>query len=184
MGNRINDLESQCKKSVEHFKTELSRLRTGRASGALLEGVKVDYYGTQTPLIQMGSINVPEPRTIAVQVYDAGAVDSVEKAIRAADLGLNPQREGNLIRVNIPALTQDRRKELIKKVHETTEAARVGIRNHRRDTINVIKDEEKGKKLSQDESRREQEGVEKIVAKYIKEIDALGAQKEKEMMEV
>jgi ribosome recycling factor len=184
MSTVFNAFEDSCKKTIEHFKKELGRMRTGRANGALLEGLMVDYYGSQVPLIQLGMINTPEPRLITVQVYDAGAVEAIEKAVMQADLGLTPNRDGSLIRMQIPALTEERRKDLIKKLHKTAEENRVVLRTHRRETLDVLKKQEKDKEISADDLRRGTEQVQKIVDKYIVDIDALLAAKEKEMMEV
>ena len=177
-------LEDSCKKTIEHFKKELGRMRTGRANGSVLEGIVVEYYGSQVPLIQLGMINTPEPRLITVQVYDQGAVEAIEKAITQSDLGLNPSRDGTLLRMQIPALTEERRKDLIKKLHKTAEENRVVLRNHRRDTLDVLKKQEKDKAISADDLRRGQDQVQKIVDKYIAEIDVLLGSKEKEMLEV
>jgi ribosome recycling factor len=181
---QIINLEDSCKKSVEHFKQELGKLRGGKASGALLESITVDYYGAQTPIKQLGMINTPEPRMVTIQVFDASAVASVEKAIQLADLGLNPSRDGSLIRINIPALTEQRRKDLIKALKSMTEDARITIRNHRRDAIDTMKKLEKAKELSEDECRKGQEQAQKITDKYIAAIDELLKVKEAEMMEV
>jgi ribosome recycling factor len=184
MAGFTGSLKEQCEESIKHFKTELSRMRTGRAQSSLLEGIMVDYYGSPTSLIQLGMINAPEPRMITVQVYDQGAVEAVEKAIRQADLGLNPSRDGGLIRINIPSLTEDRRKELVKKLHKTSEEAKIAIRNHRRDQIDVLKKQEKEKKLSTDDLRRGQEEVQKLTDKYTADVDVLLQAKEKEITEV
>lgn len=184
MSQNYAELEEGCQKSVDHFKNELSRMRTGRATSGLLEGLSVEYYGSQVPLIQLGLINAPEPRMLTVQVYDAGALDSVEKAIRNSDLGLNPARDGNLIRINIPALTEDRRKELVRSLKGVAEDARVAVRNHRRDAIDVLKKQEKDKEISEDDLHRGQDEIQKITDKYVAKIDALLKQKEEEMMEV
>lgn len=178
------ELEKECKAAIEHAKKEVSRFRTGRASASLLDGLMVEYYGSMVPIIQLGMINAPESRLITVQVYDAGAVDGVEKAIRGADLGLNPSRDGNLVRVSIPALTEDRRKELTKKLSKLGEETKVGIRNHRRDTIDDLKKKEKSKEMSADELKRGLDEVQKITDKYISEVDTVMAAKEKEIMEV
>jgi len=177
-------LKEKCKKTIEAYKKELSRLRTGRANSSLLEGVFVDYYGTSTPLIQLGNITVPEPRMISIQVYDKGAVESVMKAIGAADLGLNPSNEGNNIRVILPSLTEERRKEMIKKLKDIAEDNRITVRNHRREANDVIKQQVKDKEISEDDSKRLQDDVQKATDQFIKEIDSLLTQKEKEMMEV
>ncbi len=184
MAGKYGDLDPKCKKTVEHFKVEIGRLRTGRAHTSLLEGVHVDYYGSQVPLIQMGMIGAPEPRLLTIQVYDAGAVESVEKAIQSSELGLNPMREGNLLRIAIPPLNEERRKEFVKKLHKLAEENKVFIRNHRRDAIDDLKKQEKEKKVSQDELRRGQEEVQKITDKFIADIDVLLAAKEKEILEV
>jgi ribosome recycling factor len=177
-------LEENSKKTIEHFKKELGRMRTGRAASSMLDGIVVEYYGSQVPLIQLGMVNTPEPRLITVQVYDAGAVESIEKAIQAAGLGLNPSRDGNLIRLPIPALTEERRKDLIKKLHKQGEENKVVLRNHRREAIDELKKQEKDKEISTDDVRRGQEQIQKIVDKGIADIDVLLQAKEKEMMEV
>lgn len=184
MAGKFADVEDKCKKSVEHLKKELQRLRTGRASTSLLEGLMVDYYGTQTPIVSLGMLNAPEPRLLTIQVYDGGAVDGVEKAIRQADLGLNPAREGNLIRIAIPSLTEERRKELVKKLSKMGEEEKIVIRNHRRDGIDVLKKQEKDKAISADDLRRGQDEIQKIADRYIAEIDKAVVAKEKEIMEV
>lgn len=175
------DLSNKCKKTLEHFKKELGRVRTGRASASLLEGIMVDYYGSKVPLNQLGMVNAPEPRLIQVQVYDAGATEAVEKAIQASGLGLNPMRDGALVRINIPPLTAERRKEFVKGVHTLAESQRVAIRNNRRDANDAIKVD---KTLSQDQSKRVMEEVQKICDAAIKEIDTLSAAKEKEILDV
>lgn len=178
------EFETECKRTLEHLKQDLGKVRTGRASGSLVEGIKVDYYGSQMPLMQMGNINVPEPRLVTIQVYDAGAVEAVEKAIIQSGLGLTPNREGNLIRLNIPTLTEERRKELVKHCHEIGESMKVAIRNHRRAANDSIKESEKSKEISQDDAHREQEEVQKSTDKYIAEVDVAVKAKEKEILEV
>lgn len=179
-----NDIERQCEDTIEFFRQELSRMRGGRASTSLLEGVMVDYYGSAVPLRQLGLINAPEPRLLTIQVYDHGAVEAVEKAIQQADLGLNPMREGNLVRIAIPALTEERRKELAKKLHKGAEEAKVSIRNHRRDAIDALKKQEKDKSISEDDLTRGKDEIQKTIDRYIVKVDELLNQKEKEMMEV
>lgn len=181
---RFKDLENKCKGTMDHFKKELGRMRTGRASSGLLEGITVEYYGSQVPLIQLGMINTPEPRLITIQVFDGGAVDAVEKAIKQSDLGLNPSRDGSLIRLNIPPLNEERRKELIKKLHKAAEENRVTMRGHRRDAIDMLKKQEKSKEISEDDVRRGQDEIQKITDRYIAEIDVALQSKEKEMLEV
>ena len=180
----VQELADKGKKTIEHFKKDLSKLRTGRASTGLLEGVTVEYYGSQVPLIQMGMVNAPESRLITIQVFDGSAVEAVEKAIQQADLGLNPSRDGSMIRINIPPLTEERRKDLIKKLNKMGEEVKVAVRNQRRDAIDELKKKEKNKELSTDDLRRGQDDIQKITDKFTAEVDTLLAGKEKEMMEV
>jgi len=184
MTSQMDDFETRCTKTLDVFKRDLSRIRGGKASGALLEGVVVDYYGSTVPLNQLGNITAPEPRMITIQVYDNGAIESIEKAILQADLGLNPSTEGNVIRVMVPSLTEERRKEFIKKVGKMAEECRVSVRNSRRDRIGTLKKQQKDKDISEDEMHKGQDVVQKATDAHIKEIDALLASKEKEMMEV
>lgn len=177
-------LKEKCKKTIEAFKKDLTKIRTGRASANLLEGITVDYYGTMTPLIQLANISVPDARIIALQVYDRGAVEGVMKAIRSSDLGLNPSNDGNTVRVILPSLSEERRKELIKKLKETAEEARVALRNNRRETIDDVKEQVKDKAMNEDESKKAQEEVQKITDLFVKEVETLANQKEKEMLEV
>jgi ribosome recycling factor len=177
----MSDFEIKAKKAVEHLKDQLKKLRTGRAATSLIEGIQVDYYGSMVPLIQLAMINAPEPRLLTVQVYDQGAVESVEKAIRTSELGLSPQREGNLLRINIPSLNEERRKEIVKKLGKMGEETKVAIRNLRREAIDVIK---KQKELSEDDRKRSEGEIQKVTDKWVAEVDAVIAAKEKEVMEV
>jgi ribosome recycling factor len=144
----------------------------------------VEYYGSNVSLQQLGMVSAPEPRMLTIQVYDGGAVESIEKAIQQSDLGLNPSRDGSLIRVIIPALNEERRKDLIKKVHKMAEETRVALRNLRRDEVEGVKKKVKAKEMSEDDARRAQDEIQKIVDKFIAEADSAAAGKEKEMMEV
>lgn len=184
MSNQTGDFEVKCKASIEHFKQDLLKLRTGRANSSMLDVVQVEYYGSYVPLKQIAMLNAPEPRLLTVQVYDASASEAVEKAIKHADLGFNPSREGNLIRIPVPALTEERRRELIKKLHKMGEEAKVVVRNLRRDSIDALKKSQKDGKVSEDESRRGQDQIQKVTDKYTAEIETLLGLKEKEMMEV
>lgn len=184
MAATFGAFEDRCKKAIEHYKKELTKLRTGRAAPSLLEGVQVEYYGSSVPLIQLGMINAPEPRLLTVQVYDGGAVEAVERAILQADLGLNPARDGSMIRIAIPTLSEDRRKELVKKLHKSAEEAKVGLRGLRRDENEALKKQEKDKKISEDDSRRGQEEIQKILDRYSLEVDSITKAKEKEIMAV
>ncbi len=180
----FSKFKEECEKTLAHFKLELSRLRSGRASTGLIEGLKVDYYGSQVSILQLGMINAPEPRMLTVQVYDPGAVDAIEKAIQQADLGLNPSRDGNLVRISIPSLTEERRRDLIKKLHKMAEDTKVSLRNHRRDQNEELKKKTKNKEISEDDKRRSEDEVQKITDRYISETEAAAQHKEKEMMEV
>ena len=184
MEQEIKNLKEQCGNSIEHFGSELGKIRSGKANTALLEGITVDYYGSQTPLKQLGLVTAPEAQTLAVQVYDQGAVESVEKAIQQADLGLNPSRDGNMVRVTVPALTEERRKEFIKKLHGMAEDARISIRGHRKDANDALKKRNKDKEISDDDLHRLSDGVQEEVNDAIAKIDTLLSEKEKEMLEV
>jgi len=179
-----NKLQENCKSTIEYLVIELGKMRGGRASASILETVTVDYYGSSVPLKQLGLINAPEPRLLTVQVFDQGAVESVEKAIQTSDLGLNPSRDGNLIRINIPALTEERRKDLVKSLNKSAEEAKVAIRNHRREAIDELKKEEKDKSISEDDLNRGKDEVQKVTDNFIAQVDQLLQEKEKEMMEV
>lgn len=180
----LSDLDSKCKKTVEHFKKDLGRVRSGRAHTSLLDGLMVEYYGSMVPLLQLGMVNAPEARMLTIQVYDSGAVEAIEKAIQQSELGLNPGHDGNLIRISIPALTEERRKELVKRLHKMTEDTRVTLRNHRRDMNEELKKKEKSKEVSADELKKGLEEVQKITDRTIKEVDQVLASKEKELLDV
>jgi ribosome recycling factor len=184
MSGKFDNYKAQCAKALDHYKKELSRLRSGRAAPSLLEGLNVEYYGSNVSLQQLGMVSAPEPRMLTIQVYDAGAVEAIEKAIQQSDLGLNPSRDGSLIRVIIPALNEERRKDLIKKVNKMAEETRVALRNLRRDEVEGVKKQVKNKEISEDDSRRSQDEIQKIVDKFIVDVDAAAAGKEKELMEV
>ncbi len=170
--------------TIEVFRKELASVRTGRASIALLDGITVDYYGNQTPLNQVATLTVPEPRLITIQPWEQRLIPEIEKAILKSDLGLNPTNDGKLIRLAIPPLTEERRKELVKVVKKRAEEARVALRNIRRDVLEEIKKLQKEKNLSEDEVKRWNEEVQKITDSYIKKIDEMLNHKEKEIMEV
>jgi ribosome recycling factor len=176
----LKQMEKDMKKSVEHFKNEIAGLRTGRASTSLVEELKVEYYGSKVPLKQLGNISVPEANQIVVQVWDANAVSSIEKAIME-ELNLNPQRQGNTLRINLPPLTQERRKELVRLLHKMAEEARVAVRNIRKDAKETIEELEG---ISEDEVKRGLEKLQKLTDKYIEQINQLAEAKEKEIMGV
>lgn len=170
--------------SIEAFKRDLQKLRTGRASAGLIENIVVDYYGSKTPLMHLGQISTPEPRMIVIQVYDAGAISSVEKALQQSELGLNPSRDGNSIRVMITPLTEESRKDIVKILNKNAEEMRVSIRNHRRDANDSLKRLEKDSAITQDESKKAQETTQNQTNQFIKKIDELLAEKEAEILEV
>lgn len=180
----MTDLTRRMDSAMEAFRRELGGLRTGRASANLLDQVKVNAYGSEMPLAQVGNVNVPEPRLISVQVWDRGLVVAVEKAIREAGLGLNPITDGQLVRIPIPQLTEERRKELTKIAHKYAEQARVAVRNVRRDGMEALKKMEKDGKISQDDHRHRSDEVQKATDGHVKKVDEMLATKEKEIMQV
>jgi ribosome recycling factor len=186
MGDRIDlkDLERRMKGAVEVLKTEFAGLRTGRASAGLLEPVMVDAYGSHMPLNQVGTVSVPEPRLLSVQVWDASLAPAVEKAIRNSGLGLNPMAEGAVIRIPVPELTEDRRKELTKVAHSYAENARVAIRNVRRDGMDTLKKMEKDGEISEDEHRQQGEQIQELTDSQIKTVDELLSNKDADIMQV
>jgi ribosome recycling factor len=171
-------------KAGEDLRGELAAMRTGRASINLLDPVRVDYYGTPTPVSQLASLSVPEATMLQVQPWDVSQIGAIEKAIRGADLGLNPMNDGKLIRVPIPALTEERRKEMVKHLHHVVENHRVAVRNIRRDANDAVKKLLKDKKISEDEDRRALEEVQKMTDDFIKKIDELGKTKENDILKV
>ncbi len=171
-------------KAVDAFKHELSRVRTGRASTALVENLHVMYYGAKTPIRQLASLAAPDPRLIVITPYDKSAMHEIEKSIQTSDLGLTPQNDGKVIRIPIPELTQERRKELVKHVRKIAEEFRVGVRNHRRDANDMLKDLHKEKKVTDDDLRASEAKVQQFTTEYIEKIDKVLASKEAEIMEV
>jgi ribosome recycling factor len=180
----VNELRRRMTGALDLFKKEPSGLRTGRASVSLLEPVQVEAYGSHMPLSQLGTVNVPEPRMLTVQVWDKSMVKAVEKAIREANLGVNPMVEGQLIRVPIPPLTEERRKDLAKLAHKFAEQARVAIRNVRRDGMETLKHMEKDHKINEDEHRKRSAEIQKLTDEYVGKVDETLAAKEKDIMHV
>ncbi|MDH7600712.1 MAG: ribosome recycling factor [Armatimonadota bacterium] len=178
------DAEQRMRKAVEVASHDFAGIRTGRANPAILEGIKVDYYGTPTPLVQLAGISVPEPRQLLVTPWDRNAINSIMKAIQASDIGLTPMSDGNVIRLNVPPLTEERRKELIKLLHKKAEEHRVAIRNIRRDANERLKAQQKKSEITEDDLKEEQEKIQKLTDKYIAEIDKLTQAKEAELREV
>ncbi|MEE9240451.1 MAG: ribosome recycling factor [bacterium] len=180
----LADLSKRMVSTVEAFKSESARVRTGRASPSLVSNVRVNYYGTPTPLNQLANLSVPEPQLIVVQPYDGGALGDIEKAIQSAELGLNPSNDGKVIRVPVPPLTEERRKEMVKMVKKMGEDHKVALRNIRRDINDGLKSEEKGKKITEDELRKGQSEVQRVTDRFVSQIDQLLSAKEKEILEV
>jgi ribosome recycling factor len=177
------DAQERMEKSVEALKSQISKVRTGRASPSLLDGIVVEYYGAATPLRQLANITAEDSRTLAITVFDRTLAPAVEKAIMASDLGLNPSSAGTIIRVPLPPLTEERRKDLIKVVRNDAEQGRVSVRNARRDANDKIKALLKDKEISEDDERRAQDEIQKLTDNFIKKVDEALEQKEKELME-
>lgn len=180
----VKDTSARMERSIEAFRKELGKVRTGRASFSLLDGVKVDYYGTPTPLQQVGTLSVPESRLITVTPWDTKMIGPIEKAIQGSGLGLNPSSDGKTVRIPIPPLTEERRKELAKVVRKMAEDARVAVRNVRREAIEKLKDREKKKEISEDVVKRGQERIQKETDAHVKKIDDILKSKEQEILEV
>ena len=180
----IRDVESRMKKTVEHLVKDLASLRAGRANPAMLEKITVEYYGQPTPINQLGNIGVPEPRMLVIQPWDKTAIPEIEKAILRSDLGVNPTNDGNVIRIVIPPLTEERRKEMVKVVRKKAEEARVAVRNLRREANDEIKLAEKEKLISEDEAKKRLDEIQKLTDNTIKDIDKILQAKEKDIMEV
>ncbi len=180
----IADARERMGKSVEAFKSELSKIRTGRAHPSLLDHIKVDYYGSEVPLTQAANVAVEDARTLSVTPWEKPMVQVIEKAIMTSDLGLNPNTAGTVIRIPMPALTEERRRDLVRVVRAEAEGARVAIRNIRRDANSDFKDLLKEKEISEDDERRAQEAIQKLTDKFIQEADKLLAGKEAELMEI
>ena len=180
----VKDTSARMERSIEAFRKELGKVRTGRASFSLLDGVKVDYYGTPTPLQQVGTLSVPESRLITVTPWDTKMIGPIEKAIQGSGLGLNPSSDGKTVRIPIPPLTEERRRELAKVVRKMAEDARVAVRNVRREAIEKLKDQEKKKEISEDLVKRGQERIQKETDAHVKKVDEILKSKEQEILEV
>lgn len=178
------DAEQKMKKSVEALGHNFNRIRTGRAHPSLLDGIKVSYYGADTPLNQVASVNVEDARTLALSVWDRSMIQEVERAIMKSDLGLNPATAGEVVRIPMPMLTEETRKGYIKQARSESEAAKVSIRNARRDAMNLLKELTKEKDISEDDERRGQDAVQKLTDNFIGKVDALLAEKETDLMEI
>lgn len=177
-------VEEHMAAAVGAMDRDFNHIRTGRASTSLVERIQVDYYGTLTPLNQLASISVPEATTVVIQPWDRGVLGAIEKAIQKSDIGITPNTDGTVVRLNIPPLTEERRKELVKLVHKRMEDAKVEIRNHRRDAVDTIRKQEKAGEIGADEAHRQQESVDALTHKWTAEVDRVGAAKEAEVLEV
>jgi ribosome recycling factor len=180
----LKDAEERMKKTVEVFRRDLAGMRAGRANPAILERITISYYGVPTPINQVATIAVPEPRLLVIQPWDKTQISAIEKAIMKSDLGIMPQNDGNVIRLVIPQLTQERRQEMVRAIRKKAEDERVSVRNHRRDARDLIQAFEKDGDVSEDESRRGMDELQKLTDKYIQELDRVLELKEKEIMEV
>lgn len=180
----LKETETKMKKGVEVVRQEFIKIRTGKATTALLDGIKVDYYGTMMPLNQIANVSTPDVHSLTVTPWDKGIIGAIEKAILVANIGLNPANDGTVIRVPIPPLNEERRKELVKLIKKFAEEGKISLRNVRRDAIENLKKSEKQEHYPEDERKRGEEEAQKLTDKYIKEIDALVVMKEKEIMEV
>ena len=180
----LNSAESRMRGAIQVLHDDLAAIRTGRASPGLVEKLQVEYYGTPTALMQLASISVPEPRTLTIKPFDPSTLKVIEKTIQASDLGLNPNNDGKVIHLNLPPLTEDRRRDLVKHVHHRLEESRVAVRNIRRDIHNDMREFEKEKLVSEDELKRGEDDLQKLTDRFIEEIAKLGEKKETEIMEV
>jgi ribosome recycling factor len=180
----LSQARARMEKAVDDFRRELSSIRTGRANVSILDHVRVDYHGTQMPINQLGTVTVPDPMMLVISPWDPGAVPLIDKAIRTSDLGLNPTNDGTVIRLPLPALTEERRKDLVKHLHKVLENHRTAMRNVRRDIKEAIEHLEKDKKVSEDERKRSVEELDKLTQSETKKIEDLSAAKEKEVLEL
>ncbi len=179
----ISKTRDQMTKSLEHFKQQISKVRTGRANATILENIKVDYYGSLTPITQIATINIPDAKTIVVQPWDPSTLSAIEKAIKQSDLGFNPMNDGKLLRIPVPPLTEERRREIVKFCKKLTEDAKIAVRNIRRDQIELVRKAEKEKQLTEDDKKVGEEKIQKVTDEFIKKIDEIFAAKEKEILE-
>ena len=180
----FSDAERRMQKAIEALKQDLAAIRTGRASSALVDRIQVDYYGTPTPIIQVASVSVPDARQIVIQPYDRKMIADIEKAIQKSDLGINPNNDGQVIRLNIPPMSEERRRDMAKTLHKKLDEHKVAVRNIRRDVQDKLRDREKKKEVSEDELKRSIDKLQKLTDRYIDEMDKVGKSKEQELMEV
>lgn len=179
----VNDASANMKKAVEHVQQQLTKVRTGRASASMLDNVKVEYYGEPTPISQVGSVSTPDARSILIQPWDRSVLQGIERAILAANLGVTPQNDGQVIRITVPPLTEERRKDIVKQCKKMAEEGKLAVRNIRRDANEHLKVAEKAEHYSEDDRKRGEDEVQKLTDKYVKDIDTILAAKEVEVME-
>ena len=184
MKTNLNNMNEKMEKSLANLANEMASVRAGRANPAVLNGIKVDYYGTPTPIAQIASVSVPEAHSIVIQPWDATALKDIEKAINMSDLGINPANDGKTIRLNFPPLTEERRKEFVKEVRKMSENAKVAVRNLRRDCVDKYKDMKKKSEMTEDEQKQGEKEIQDLTDKYVKIIDDTCAKKNKEIMEI
>ena len=180
----IDEAKEKMEKSLEHYRNELRSVRTGRASVAMFENIKVDYYGTPTPLNQVGTLSAPEPRMITIQPWERNLIPAIEKAILTSNMGFNPSNDGSIIRIPIPQLTEERRRDIVKVIKKMSEDAKVIIRNIRRDANESFKKSEKDKEISEDDAKKGVTKIQELTDEYVKKVDELTSKKEKEVMEI
>jgi len=180
----LNETKSEMEKSAEALSSDLGSIRTGRASSSLVNKIRVDYYGTPTPMQQLALVSVPEAQLITIRPFDPGAIKDIERALLQSDLGITPNNDGKLIRLQIPPLTEERRKSLAKTVHSRVEEARISVRNHRRDALETLKDMEKEKMISEDDYYAAKEKIQKLTDDYVVKIGEIGQAKEDEIMSI
>ncbi len=180
----VQDADRRMRSAIQSLKDDLAGIRTGRANPGLVEKLSVEYYGSPVPLIQLATISVPEPRQLLIKPFDAGSIKDIDRAIQSSNLGLTPMNDGKVIRLNLPLLTEDRRREISKFVNSRLEEARVAVRNVRRDAIKDMRDFENEKLISEDDLKRGEGDIQKLTDRIVEEITSLGAEKEKEIMEV
>lgn len=180
----IKEAEARMKGAIQSLEEDLAGIRTGRASPALVERLHVEYYGAPTPLVQLASVSVPEPRALLIRPFDATALKAIERGILTSDLGITPNNDGKVIRLNLPPLTEERRRDLVKVVNSRLEDSRVAVRNVRRDLIKDLREFEKEKLVSEDERKKAEEELQKLTDRFVEQVDAVGQHKEREIMEV
>jgi ribosome recycling factor len=178
---KLADIEARMQKAVEATQQNFNTVRTGRANASLLDRIVVDYYNTETPLKSLANVSVPDSSTLQIQPFDRSILAAIERAIAESDIGLTPNNDGSSIRLNIPPLTTERRKELVKMVAKLAEEGKVAVRNIRRDGVDSVRKQEKAKEISEDESKKQQEQIDKLTEKFVKKMDQLAAEKEKEL---